>query len=607
MPAPEPVTLAKRQVAFGYTFEDQRILMAPMARDGVEGVGSMGNDTPLGGALAASRACCTTTSSSCSRRSRTRRSTASARRSSLRRTCGWAREGNLLDPRPGDCRRLELNGPVLTNEEFAKVRRLSLPGLKVGTLRILFRAERGEDGLVAGHRSRCARKRMRMIDEDEVNILILSDRGVNKEFAAIPSLLAVSGLHHYLIRQGLRMKVSLALETGEAREVHHFALLIGYGCSVINPYLAFETLDGMIRDELLPGVEHKLACKNFAKAAVKGVVKVMSKMGISAVQSYRGAQVFEAVGLRQDVIDEYFTCTASRVGGVGLDVIAREVLMRHTAAFAERKPQSQTELPSGGQYQWRADGEFHLFNPESIHRLQKSVRTGSYATYKSYAELIDDRAKNLSTLRGLLDFKQGEVDPDRGSRIRREHHEALQDRRHELRLHLEGSARDAGHRHEPHRRQEQHRRRRRRSGSLRPDGERRLEELGHQAGRVGPLRRDQPLPRQRQGTADQDGAGREARRRRPAARHQGVSVDREDARHHRGRGPDLAAAAPRHLFDRRSGGAHPRSEERQPRRAHQREAGRRSRRGHHRRRRRQGARGRGADLAATTAAPAHRR
>ena len=161
------------------------------------------------------------------------------------------------------------------------------------------------------------------------------------------------------------MKVSLALETGDAREVHHFALLIGYGCSVINPYLAFETLDGMIRDEMLPNIEHKLACKNFAKAAVKGVVKVMSKMGISAVQSYHGAQVFEAVGLRQDVIDEYFSGTASRVGGVGLDVIAREVLMRHTMAFAERKPQSQTELPSGGQYQWRSDGEFHLFNPES--------------------------------------------------------------------------------------------------------------------------------------------------------------------------------------------------------------------------------------------------
>ncbi len=406
MPLPEPVTLAKRQVSFGYTFEDQRILMAPMARDGNEGVGSMGNDTPLAALSQKSRmlydyfkqlfAQVTNPPIDC------------IREEIITSSDVWlGSEGNLLDPRPGDCRRLELKGPVLTNEEFAKVRRLSLPGLKVGTLRILFRAERGEDGLVeAIEQVRTEAKRM--IDEDEVNILILSDRGVNKEFAAIPSLLAVSGLHHYLIRQGLRMKVSLALETGDAREVHHFALLIGYGCSVINPYLAFETIDGMIRDDMLPNIEHKLACINFAKAATKGVVKVMSKMGISAVQSYHGAQVFEAVGLRQDVIDEYFSGTASRVGGVGLDVIAKEVLMRHTMAFAERKPQSQTELPSGGQYQYRSDGEFHLFNPESIHRLQKSVRTGSYPTYKSYAELIDDRAKNLSTLRGLLDFKQGE-------------------------------------------------------------------------------------------------------------------------------------------------------------------------------------------------------
>jgi glutamate synthase (ferredoxin) len=206
------------------------------------------------------------------------------------------------------------------------------------------------------------------------------------------------------------MRASLAIETGEAREVHHFALLIGYGCSVINPYLAFETLDGMIRDNLLPNVDHKLACANFAKAATKGVVKVMSKMGISAVQSYHGAQVFEAIGLRQDVIDEYFTGTASRIGGIGLETIAEEALLRHRAAFPDR-PAGESVLPTGGQYQWRADGEFHVFNPESIHRLQKAVRTGSYATYKSYAELIDDRSKNLSTLRGLLDFKKGDPVP----------------------------------------------------------------------------------------------------------------------------------------------------------------------------------------------------
>ena len=324
------------------------------------------------------------------------------------------------------------------------------------------------------------------------------------------------------------MKVSLALETGDAREVHHFALLIGYGCSVINPYLAFETLDGMIRDEMLPNIEHKLACKNFAKAAVKGVVKVMSKMGISAVQSYHGAQVFEAVGLRQDVIDEYFTGTASRVGGVGLDVIAREVLMRHTAAFAERKPQSQTELPSGGQYQWRADGEFHLFNPESH---PPPAEVGAHGFLRHVQELR--RAHRRSREESIYParparLQAGRIDFHRRSRIRRKPHEALQDRRHELRLDLEGSARDAGHRHEPRGRQEQHGRGWRRSRSLRADGKRRLEELGHQAGGVGPLRRHQPLPGQRERAADQDGAGREARRGRAAARHQGVSVDRED-------------------------------------------------------------------------------
>jgi glutamate synthase (ferredoxin) len=408
VPTPEPETLLQRQIAFGYTFEDLRILMAPMARDGNEAVGSMGNDTPLAALSQKSRllydyfkqlfAQVTNPPIDC------------IREEIVTSSDVWlGSEGNLLTPNPTDCRRIELKGPVLTNEEFAKVRRLALPGIKAGTLPILFRASRGEDGLVKAMEELFAAAR-RMIEDEEVNVLILSDRGVNREFAAIPSLLAVSGLHHYLIREGLRMRVSLVIETGEAREVHHFALLIGYGCSVINPYLAFETLDGMIRDEMLPNVDHKIACMNFAKAATKGVVKVMSKMGISAVQSYHGAQVFEAVGLRQDVIDEYFTGTASRIGGIGLDVIAEEVLMRHRVAFAER-PVSTPVLPTGGQYQWRSDGEFHLFNPESIHRLQKAVRTGSYSTYKSFAELIDDRSKNLSTLRGLLEFKRGEPVP----------------------------------------------------------------------------------------------------------------------------------------------------------------------------------------------------
>ena len=408
LPAPEPDLLLARQIAFGYSFEDQRILMTPMARDGVDAVGSMGNDTPL---------------AVLSKRPRliydyfkqlfaqvTNPPIDSIREEIITSSDVWlGSEGNLLDPKPTDCRRIELKAPVVTNEEFAKIRRVALPGLKVGTVPLLFRAARGEEGLAKAIEQVRAEAR-RLITEEEVNILILSDRGVTREMAAIPSLLAVSALHHFLIREGLRMRVALAIETGEAREVHHFALLIGYGCSVINPYLAFETLDGMIRDNLLPNVDHTLACANFATAATQGVVKVMSKMGISAVQSYHGAQVFEAIGLRQDVIDEYFTGTASRVGGIGLDTIASEVLMRHNAAFPDR-PAGDQVLPTGGQYQWRADGEFHVFNPESIHRLQKAVRTGSYATFKSYAELIDDRAKNLSTLRGLLDFKKGEPVP----------------------------------------------------------------------------------------------------------------------------------------------------------------------------------------------------
>src|SRR5579875_1193620 len=408
VPPPDHDTLLHRQIAFGYTFEYLRLLIQPMAASGVEAVGSMGNDSALAVLSTKPRllydyfkqlfAQVTNPPIDC------------IREELITSSEVWlSSEGNLLKPQRADCRRLELRGPILTNEEFAQIRRLNLPGLKVGVLSTLFRATRGEKGLVKSvEELRLAARRM--IEDDEVNILILSDRGVNKEFAAIPALLAVSALHHYLIREGLRTRVSLVIETGEAREVHHYALLIGYGASAINPFLAFETLDGMIRDELLAGVDHQKACRNFVKAATKGVIKVMSKMGISAVQSYHGAQVFEAVGLRQDVIDEYFTGTSSRIGGIGMDVIAQEVLMRHRAAFPQRAVDGLA-LPAGGLYQWRTEGEAHLFNPESIHRLQKAARTGSYATYKSYAQLIDDQSKNLCTLRGLLDFKPSDPVP----------------------------------------------------------------------------------------------------------------------------------------------------------------------------------------------------
>jgi glutamate synthase (ferredoxin) len=408
VPDSDPDSLLQRQIAFGYTFEDQRVLLEPMAKNGVEAVGSMGNDTPLAALSNRPRllydyfkqlfAQVTNPPIDCIREELVTASEV------------WlGSEGNLLRPQPADCRRLELKGPILTNEEFAKVRRMAVPSLKVGTLSILFRASRGEKGLTKSMEELCLAAR-RMIEDEEVNILILSDRGVNREFAAVPALLAVSGLHHYLIREGLRMRVSLALETGEAREVHHFALLIGYGCAVVNPYLAFETIEGMVHERMFTNVDSKLACTNYMKAATKGVVKVMSKMGISAIQSYHGAQVFEAVGLRQDVIDQYFTWTASRIGGVAMDVIAQEVLMRHRAAFPLRQTNGHA-LQTGGLYQWRADGEYHLFNPESIHRLQKAVRSNNYAVYQSYAKLIDEQAKHLATLRGLLDFKPSDAVP----------------------------------------------------------------------------------------------------------------------------------------------------------------------------------------------------
>jgi glutamate synthase (NADPH) large chain len=408
VPVPDHDTLLHRQIAFGYSFEDQRLLIAPMAGSGNEAMGSMGNDTPLAVLSDKPRllydyfkqlfAQVTNPPIDCIREEII--TSAETRLGS---------EGNLLHPEPSACRRIELKWPVLTNEEFAKIRRLDLPGFKVGVLPILFRVARGEKGLAQSLEKMCSMAR-RMIEDDEVSVLILTDRGVTRDFAAAPALLAVAGLHHYLIREGLRTRVSLVLETGEAREVHHFSLLIGYGCSAINPYVAFETIDGMIRDGLLTGVDHKTACKNFVYAASKGVVKVMSKMGISAIQSYRGAQVFEAVGLRQDVIDHYFTWTPSRVGGIGLDVIAQEVMARHHAAFPDREVNGHV-LPAGGIYQYRRDGEFHLFNPESIHRLQKAVRTGSYATFKDYSKIVNEQASKLCTLRGLLDFKAAEPIP----------------------------------------------------------------------------------------------------------------------------------------------------------------------------------------------------
>ena len=407
LPEPDHEAVLRRQQAFGYTFEDLRMLMVPMARDGVEAVGSMGTDTPL--AVLSSKpqplynyfkqlfAQVTNPPIDCIREEII---------TSTETTIGSER--NLLKPEPQSCRLIELKSPILTNEEFAKLKHLNHPAFRSVTLPILYKVAEEAAGLNRALENLFvqASKAIR----DGANIIILSDRGINAENAAIPALLAVAGLHHHLIREGTRTRVGLVLESGEPREVHHFSLLIGYGCGAINPYLAFETLDDMIRQGLLVNVDHKMACKNYVKAAVKGVVKVISKMGISTIQSYRGAQIFEAIGLNSNVIDKFFTWTASRVEGVGLDVIAKEVELRHRHAFPDRSVNGHT-LEVGGQYQWRAEGEYHLFNPQTVHKLQLACRTNNYKTFKEYSSSINEQSKNLCTLRGLLEVKPGTAIP----------------------------------------------------------------------------------------------------------------------------------------------------------------------------------------------------
>jgi glutamate synthase (ferredoxin) len=400
-PPPTRQPVLQRQQAFGYTFEDLRIIMAPMARDGVEAVGSMGSDTPL--AVLSNKpqllysyfqqlfAQVTNPPIDCIREELI---------TSAVTTIGSER--NLLKPKPMSCNLIELKSPVLTNEEFAKLKHINQAGFKSVTLPILFKPSTGEAGLAKALEDLYGRATSAV--EGGANILILSDRGVDAELAPIPALLAVAGLHHHLIREGTRTRVGLVLESGEPREVHHFSLLIGYGAGAINPYLAFATLDEMIRQGMLTNVNHHDACHNFVKAAVKGVVKVISKMGISTIQSYRGAQIFEAIGLHPSVVEKYFTGTASRVGGIGLDVIAREVQLRHEHAFPKRQTNGHV-LDPGGQYQWRVDGEEHLFNPQTVHKLQQACRNADYKAFKDYSRQVNDQSKKICTLRGLLELK----------------------------------------------------------------------------------------------------------------------------------------------------------------------------------------------------------
>lgn len=403
----EAPPLLQRQMAFGYTFEELRLLLTPMARDGVEAVGAMGADTPL--AVLSDRPKLLYEYFQQLFAQVTNPPIDSIREeiiTSAETTIGAER--NLLKPEPESCHLIELKTPILSNEELAKLKYIAEGEFKSFTIPILFNPTQGVKGLETAMDEICNQANQAIASGG--NIIILSDRGVNQDNAPIPALLAVSGLHHHLIREGTRTRVGLVLESGEPREVHHYALLIGYGCGAINPYLAFETIDEMIHQGKLVNIDSKTACKNYVKAATKGVTKVASKIGISTIQSYRGAQIFEAIGLNQSVIDKYFTWTASRIEGAGLEVFAKEAILRHNHAFPDREVNGHT-LDVGGEYQWRKEGEAHLFSPQTIHTLQKAVREGSYELYQQYAALVNEQGQKHFTLRGLLEFKEREPVP----------------------------------------------------------------------------------------------------------------------------------------------------------------------------------------------------
>jgi len=402
VPQSDPETLLQRLNAFGYTDEDLNLILTPMARDGVEPVGSMGNDAALAVLSEQPRLLYDYFKQLFAQ-------VTNPPIDSVREELIFASEvmagaeSNILEPTPQSCHQIRLEYPLLKNEDMAKIYHSKIPGFAVMRLPILFPAGSGGAGLEQ------AMEDLFQAADSAIargfNLLVLSDRGMDKDNLPIPALLAVAGLHHHLVRQGKRTQVGLILESGEPREVHHFAALIGYGATVVNPYLAYEAIEYLTEQGFLGNVDKKQAVKNFLKAATKGIIKTISKMGISTIQSYCGAQIFEALGIHQSVIDKYFTGTPSRIGGIDLEIIAREAEMRHKTGYAARRIYSSTLL-TRGEYQWRSDGEYHLFNPLTIHKLQKAVRTGSYSEFKEYSALINSEEAKKGTLRALLEFRK---------------------------------------------------------------------------------------------------------------------------------------------------------------------------------------------------------
>ncbi len=401
-------SVVRRQQTFGYTDEELRILLTPMARTGGEALGSMGTDTPL--AVLSERprllfdyfaqlfAQVTNPPLDAIREEIV---------TSLATLIGP--EANLLTATPAHCRQVLLPFPVIDNDELAKLLHINddgdLPGFAAATVSALYRAVGGGEELESQIADICAE--VSTLIARGVRFIVLSDRDSTADLAPIPSLLITAAVHHHLVRQKERTSTSLLVEAGDVREVHHAALLIGYGAAAINPYLAMETVEDLVRRDVISGVSPEQAVRNLVKALGKGVLKVMSKMGISTVASYRGAQAFEAVGLAPALIDRYFTGTTSRLGGIDLAVIAAEVAARHARAYpATGISPAHRQLEVGGEYQWRREGEAHLFDPETVFRLQHSTRTKRYDIFQQYTAKVDEQSERLMTLRGLLKFKE---------------------------------------------------------------------------------------------------------------------------------------------------------------------------------------------------------
>ena len=402
----DPDTLRERQTAFGYTQEELRMLLEPMAVRGAEPVGSMGNDAALAVLSDHSPLLFNYFKQLFAQVSNP---PLDAIREELVTSVETfiGKAGDLFGETPEHCRQLNVKEPVLTNRDLERIRALDMPGLKATTLSTLFRVGEGE-GALKGAMDRLCREASAAVREG-YTLVVLSDRGVDSEHAPIPSLLATAGVHHHLVREGIRTGVGLVVESGEPREVAHFALLFGYGAGAINPYLSFETLGQMVQDKMLPReIEYGEVEKNFVKAVRKGVVKVMSKMGISTLQGYRGAQIFEAVGLSQGFVDRYFTSTPSRIGGVGIDEIETECRRRHEIAYLDRTVNGHRELPPGGQYQWREGGERHMWDPDAIATLQYAVRANDARAFAEFTRLANREDARQCTIRGLLVLKESD-------------------------------------------------------------------------------------------------------------------------------------------------------------------------------------------------------